>query len=127
MRLLLGVSQNLVKLNALADIKIRERDNANKLIAENALPALNPVTITAFTQLPATWNTPTSPWYADVTSILPFLAQDHLVLIFVELKPNPATTKIEVAYTGRTFIVPASWWARLNPARRVKPTGKRTA
>lgn len=99
-RLLLGVSQNLVKANALADIKIRERDNANKLILETALPALSPVTITAFTQLPATWNTPTSPWYADVTSILPFLVQDHLVLIFVEIKPKSATTKIEVAYTG---------------------------
>jgi len=106
-RLLLGVSQNLVKENGLADIKIRERDSLNKLIAETGLPALSPVTITAFTQLPATWNTPTSPWYADVTSILPFLVQDHLVPIFVELKPNPATTKIEVAYTGAAAYRPS--------------------
>jgi hypothetical protein len=95
--LLLGLNIELIRTQTTSQILIRERDSSGKLLKETPLSSMSPVTVTAITALPAEWNATTSPWYVDTNSVLGFLKQESLAPLFIQFKPQPTTTVIEVA------------------------------
>jgi hypothetical protein len=103
-RVLLALDQRIGKMALTPTnerwILIRERDLSGTLIKETTLRALNPKIVSTATDLPADWTAPTGPWTLDVLSVMTFLNSLRLLILFFEIKPDPATTTIEVAYTG---------------------------
>jgi hypothetical protein len=97
--LLLGIDGSFYKgLTAQTSwVVIRERDAAGNLISETNLAAMSPKLIATVADLPAAWGATTSPWFADVESIVPYFTSHGLFAVFLQWKPQPTTAIIEVA------------------------------
>jgi hypothetical protein len=87
---------------AVADVVIRERDSGGALLRQSTLGSLSPRVVSAPTDLPGTWTDPTGPWASEIDPTLAFFnAQlSALLKLWVQFKPLPATTVIEVAVVG---------------------------
>lgn len=108
-RLLMGIDPNLFKTSqgtAKTWFLIRERDINRNLVLETPLVTMNPVLVTAVTNLPATWIATGSPWGLAATQVFSLLTSLKLAVILLEFKPQPATTTIEVAVTAPTSRIP---------------------
>ena len=108
-RMLMGIDPNLFKTSqgtAKTWFLIRERDLNGNLVLETPLVTMNPVLITAVTNLPATWIATGSPWGLAATQVFSLLTSLKLAVILLEFKPQPTTTTIEVAVAAPTSRIP---------------------
>jgi hypothetical protein len=107
-RMLIALNAALFKqMHSPADqgwVTIQELDAAGTVVASHPLMALNPAIVNAAntqTALPSTWTALTSPWRANVASILQFLfEQPSTNTLFVEFKPKAEMVALEVAATS---------------------------
>ena len=108
-RILMGIDPNLFKTSqgtAKSWFLIRERDINGNLNLETPLMTMNPVLVTAITNLPSTWIAAGSPWGLDATQVFSLLSSLELAVILLEFKPQPTTTTIEVAVTAPASHIP---------------------
>jgi hypothetical protein len=95
-----------VGVHRLFDVVIRERDATGALIVEHTLESLNPNIVTGTTGLPAEWTDPAGPWWGELNQVVVFMTNwlSTLTKIFVQFKPLPNTTIIEVAEVGPPLL-----------------------
>ena len=108
-RMLLGIDANLFKISqgtAKTWFLIRERDISGNLIRETPLVSMNPVLVTAVTELPGTWVAAGSLWGLAATQVFSLLTSLKLAVVLLEFTPQPATVTVEVAVTAPASHLP---------------------
>ena len=91
-----------VSAPAITDVVIRERDATGALLRESTLESLGPRVVSGPADLPSTWTDPSGPWASEIAPLSSFFNSQlsALVKLYVQFKPLPQTTVIEVAEVG---------------------------
>jgi hypothetical protein len=83
-------------------VVIRERDATGTLLRESTLESLGPRVVSGPADLPSTWTDPNGPWAPEIGPLSSFFNSQlsALVKLYVQFKPLPQATVIEVAEVG---------------------------